>query len=474
MNDPFIHLIKTKYGFYCFDVNTNSILKISRESYEYLNRDYQCESAANIPDNEMPEEINDIIEKGYLSNVRPEKIEMQETNIIPYYLNNRLEKLTLQVTQQCNFCCSYCPYSLGDDSYYHTHNSKHMTWEVAKKAIDFFIKRTRDTSVINFGFYGGEPLLQYDLIKKCIIYIKEQLEGRNVTFTMTTNGSLLTSERIKFLIDNNVAITVSFDGPREIQNKNRKHKSDGSGTFDDVYNKLMEIKKENPDYYKKIAFNCVVDPANDCGKINQFFSCDVFKDKSIQTPLVYPINERRLYYSEKFIDNYKFDTVAAMLAKAEIVPLSKLTVLAKNTYYALEWFEKGLSPKLELPRKIGHSGPCKPGIMRLFVTCDGSFYPCEKIDDCSQLLKIGSIADGLNEERIKNIYNLFHVNDNRCRNCWNLLHCNICARSVVYDNKVSEKLYKTACDESCNSTEKNMKKIIAIREAKHILKSVEV
>ena len=146
------------------------------------------------------------------------------------------------------------------------------------------------------------------------------------------------------------------------------------------------------------------------------------------------------------------------------MPLSKLTVLAKNTYYALEWFEKGLSPKLELPRKIGHSGPCKPGIMRLFVTC-------EKIDDCSQLLKIGSVADGLNEERIKNVYNLFHVNDNRCRDCWNLLHCNICARSVVYDNKVSEKLYKSACDESCNSTEKN---IIAIREAKHILKSVEV
>ena len=471
MNNSFIHLFKTKYGFYCFDVNRNSILKVSRISYEYLNKNNQ--DLLDITDNEMPEEIKDLLKKGYLSNVRPEKIEMQETNIIPYYLNNRLEKLTLQVTQQCNFCCSYCPYSLEDDSYYHTHNSKHMTWDVAKKAIDFFIKRTRDTPMINFGFYGGEPLLQYDLIKKCIVYIKERLEGRNVTFTMTTNGSLLTLEKIKYLIDNNVSITVSFDGPREIQNKNRKHKSDGSGTYDDVYNKLMEIKKESPDYYKKISFNCVVDPANDCGKINQFFSCDMFKDISIQTPLVSPINERRLYYSDKFIDNYKFDTVAAMLAKVGIIPLSKLTTIASNSFYALDWFEKGLSPKLELPRKIGHSGPCKPGIMRLFVTCDGSFYPCEKIDDCSQLLKIGSIEDGFDEERIKNVYNLFHVNDDKCRDCWNLLHCNICARSVVYNNEVSKKLYETACNESCSSTEKNMKKVIAIREAKHILKDVE-
>ena len=471
MNSPFIHLVKTRYGFYCFDVNTNTILKISKESYEYLHKLQQ--DSHDIIDSEITDEIRVIKKNGYLSNMHPKKIEMQETNMIPYYLNNRLEKLTLQVTQQCNFCCSYCPYSLEDDSYYHTHNSKHMTWDVAQKAIDFFVERTRDTPMINVGFYGGEPLLQYDLIRKCIKYIKERFEGRKVTFTMTTNGSLLTVEKTKYLIDNDVSITVSFDGPKEIQNKNRKHKSDGSGTYDDVYNRLMEIKEKIPDYYKKLAFNSVVDPANDCGKINTYFSCDTFKDISIQTPLVSPINERRLYYSDKFIDNYKFDTVAAMLAKVGILPLSNLSTLANNAYYALDWFEKGLSPKIELPSKIGHSGPCKPGIMRLFVTCDGTFYPCEKVDDCSCLLKIGSIYDGFDEEQIKNLYNLFHVNDDKCRDCWNLLHCNICARSVVYNNEVSTKLYETACNESCNSTENNMKKIIAIREAKHILNNSE-
>lgn len=466
MDNPFIHLIKTNFGFYLFDVNKNTIQKISKEAYDYLQKQSASEETEGVPD-----EILQLKQSGYLSTKRPEKIEMQETHLMHYYLSNRLEKLTLQVTQQCNFCCSYCPYTLGDDTHYHSHNPNHMTWETAKKAIDFFALRTRDTPMINIGFYGGEPLLEYNLIKKCISYASKVFEGRNITYSMTTNGSLLTPENVKFLIDSGVSVTVSFDGPREIQNKNRKSKANGEGTFDTVTRKLTEIRDNEPGYYKKLSFNTVIDPANDSSCINEFFSCETYRDLSVSTPMVDPFNQRRLYYSDKFIDTYKLDTVAAMLANAGLIEPTELSTIAFNTFNAIRWFKTGLSPKVGLPDTMGHSGPCKPGVMRLFVTYDGYFYPCEKVDDSSCLMKIGSVDTGFDEERIKQIYNLFYKNDSKCKNCWNILHCNICAKSVIFNDEVSLEMYEAACRDACRNTDNNIKRIIAIQEARERLKS---
>ena len=110
--------------------------------------------------------------------------------------------------------------------------------------------------------------MEYELVKRCIEYCQTVFEGKILAFAITTNAFLLTPEKAKFLIDNNTAILVSLDGPQEIHNKNRKNAGDGSGTFESVMNNLKKIEEELPEYYKKITYNSVVDPANDCGKVN--------------------------------------------------------------------------------------------------------------------------------------------------------------------------------------------------------------
>ena len=84
------------------------------------------------------------------------------------------------MTQQCNLRCEYCAYSGIYDN--RTHSNKRMSFETAKKSIDFFLDHSRDSESIAFGFYGGEPLLEASLIEKCIDYINKNVEGKEVNY----------------------------------------------------------------------------------------------------------------------------------------------------------------------------------------------------------------------------------------------------------------------------------------------------
>jgi len=114
-----------------------------------------------------------------------------------------------------------------------------MSWDIAKKSIDFMLSHSADANAIDVSFYGGEPLLNPDLITKCMDYTLKKAEGKLVSFHVTTNGSLLTDEIIEALLKSNSKITVSLDGPKEIQDKNRKTIC-GEGTFDLVFDNIKQ------------------------------------------------------------------------------------------------------------------------------------------------------------------------------------------------------------------------------------------
>lgn len=166
---PFVHLLKSPYHHYAYDVNTNSIVSISKELFNYL-RSIE-NSGASIPDNNPPQkvdlEIKRLKEQGYVKEKRPAKIENPVIDYLPYLLENHLGQLILQVTQQCNFRCSYCPYTIEEGETTRNHSNKRMSWEIAKAAIDFYKEHTRDSKILYISFYGGEPLLEWSLIKRC-------------------------------------------------------------------------------------------------------------------------------------------------------------------------------------------------------------------------------------------------------------------------------------------------------------------
>jgi uncharacterized protein len=257
----FIHLFRTPGGYYVYDVNTNVILKTEKEDYEYLSEQQKGTiQSKNSVKNSWVEEAK---KRGFLSSKKIKEIIHPSNDLLEYYLSNKVEMIILQVTQQCNLRCEYCAYS--GNYLNRSHTDARMTFETARKSIDFIIKRSRNVESINIGFYGGEPLLEFDLIKKCINYAKEEAEGKNVTFSFTTNGTLFTKEILDFLNANDVAITISLDGPREIHDRNRKFAVSGCGTFKKVSENLKFFKNNYPEYFKKVAFNVVLDNKNDLG-----------------------------------------------------------------------------------------------------------------------------------------------------------------------------------------------------------------
>ena len=230
---------------YLYDRHTNSLVVLNEEEFQELR---------NVEIGKLPWEESTIVKKyqdfGMLQEIVVEKIEHPCTQIVEHYLNTRLNQLTLQVTQQCNLRCAYCAYS-GIYEGNRTHSCLRMDWDTAKKAIDFFLSRTPETSRVVIGFYGGEPLLEFELIKKCVEYAKSQVEGKEIRFNMTTNGTLLSDEVVDFLVENDVMLSISLDGSEEEHDANRKFVN-GKGSFSTIIKNIMRIKDRYPEYDKRI------------------------------------------------------------------------------------------------------------------------------------------------------------------------------------------------------------------------------
>lgn len=108
-----------------------------------------------------------------------------------------------------------------------------MSFETAKRAIDFYLEHSIDRSWAAIGFYGGEPLLEFELIKKCVDCLEGKIEGKQILFNLTTNGTLLEGEKAKFLKEHNFSVAISLDGSKKEPDACRKF-LDGTGSFDTV------------------------------------------------------------------------------------------------------------------------------------------------------------------------------------------------------------------------------------------------
>ena len=169
---PFIHLFSTPLGYYFYDVNTNDIVKVNGETYEFL------QSGTTEYMELVQKELNDLKRRGYLKTNHVEQTLHPLTELLPFYAESKLGQLILQVTQNCNLRCDYCVYSGNYETRGHTNKRMHIN--MAKKAIDFFRDHTKDQKEVTIGFYGGEPLLEFPLIKECVNYAEQRLKGKGL------------------------------------------------------------------------------------------------------------------------------------------------------------------------------------------------------------------------------------------------------------------------------------------------------
>jgi uncharacterized protein len=183
-----------------------------------------------------PEVIGDYERLGLLPLRGPTPQKTRKPEPVP------VSSITLFVTQECNMRCTYC---YGDGGEYGSCGD--MSQDTAFAAVDWLVAKSGRTKQVRICFFGGEPLLNLRLIEQVVPYARKRAEqaGKEVGFGITTNASLLDDEQIEFLRKHEIKPYVSFDGPKEIQDRQRPFKN-GKGSYDAVVGRIRELMKVLP------------------------------------------------------------------------------------------------------------------------------------------------------------------------------------------------------------------------------------
>jgi len=298
------------------------------------------------------------------------------SDIRQFVLRNCLLQLTLNVTEDCNFRCKYCVYS-NNYKYTRHHSDRYMYFSIAKKSIDHFFSLTKEGLRYNplrvpaVGFYGGEPLLNFDLIKECVEYIEDKYKMYHTHYVLTTNGSLLDEEKANWLMQYDFSISISLDGPEDEHDRLRVYRS-GHGTFQDIMSNIKPIMDAK---YKKIHSQTVFDWKSDLFKIDEFFNRS---DVPHITGASIVNNVGGCKYYNRFSEE---DNTAFMKRLEE----AKIFYLENHDYYKSHagasffdlLFGKGAAQVLFGPGSLLHpfsimpfTGTCVPG-RKIFVDVEG-------------------------------------------------------------------------------------------------------
>lgn len=443
MQRPFVLPVQTALGKYFYEVNRNEIVKVNEELFDYIKKVLESDEPELVEAAEaIKEQFADLQECGYLAPKRVERIEHPATSQVENYLSRCIGNLTLQVTQSCNLRCKYCIYSENSNLNQRSHSSNVMSWETAKRAIDFYRDHSIDMDSATIGFYGGEPLLAFPLIKKIVKYSEMVFEGRNIYFGMTTNATLMTEEVIDFMLAHNFKLTFSVDGPKKVHDKNRVF-SNGMGSFDIMMKNIQLAFDKDPKKLNESIINMVVGGTQDYKELLPLFNEPALENITVRNSFVEEDNIPQSPSIEYTIE-FSYDRFLTLVEYFR-GPKNKTYVnkLVEQNIKAFSTDIENFSPRILLPTATPN-GACVPGKTRLLVNCFGDFYPCEKVNE-GAAMKIGSLDVGFNYDKIKNILNVGQLDSEKCKNCWAITLCGVCARVADTGEVLSKGLRNNAC-----------------------------
>jgi len=461
-----IKKFRTKDKNYIYDATSNNIFLVNKtifnnfEVFSEIKSKDELKKKNFLNKSEVEEEYDKYkkkVNEGYFSYKRPViSFSINSVSDIQKELDSGLKQLILELTENCNFRCKYCVYS-GKYKKTRVHKKKDMSFSTLKKAIDFFIQRSdknkRGGSCI--GFYGGEPLLKFDLIKKAIEYVS----CKNIRFTITTNGSLLNREIINYFIKNNVSITLSLDGPEIIHDRYRVY-PDGSGTFKQIFKNILLINEIDKNFFKnKVLFNIVIAPPYNFTEIVDFFyrnqeidfgpnKINISPVDSYQTSFFKDMNlEDHKYMKLKLLNTF-FNKYKYSLIKDEHDQLNIEKILFDKDFYIIKSREMGF-----LGEKYPPQGMCFPGKRRLFVNTDGKFFMCERTGNN---FEIGDIEHGFYYKLIYNFLISYEEFFRECKDCWAIRLCDKCFNSVRNGENLDKERKEEFCEIKKLNVERNL------------------
>ena len=373
--------------------------------YEESDLDEIVRQLSKYPEEEIREAYGEITELKEAGQLFTEDV--YKDAIIDFKKRKTVVKaLCLHIAHDCNLACKYC---FAEEGEYHGGRAL-MSYEVGKKALDFLIANSGNRVNLEVDFFGGEPLMNFDVVKDLVAYgrSKEKEFNKKFRFTLTTNGMLLTDEVMEFANKEMANVVLSIDGRKEVHDFMRPTRN-GKGSYDliiDKFKKMAEMRNQT-NYYVRGTFT----------HYNLDFSKDVlhladmgFKQISAE-PVVapddmdYAIREEDL---PKLFEEY--DALAREMVKRE----------KDGNGFNFFHFMIDMTGGPCLYKRL--SG-CGSGTEYLAVTPWGDLYPCHQFVGMEQF-KLGNVDTGIEKTDIVDEFKLCNVYaKDKCKDCFARFYC---------------------------------------------------
>lgn len=429
------HFFKLNQYYIAVDGNSGSIHELDEVSFTLLKPyekmplledlhtrfgdQYDYETIRNIHS-----EIKSLVEQNLLYTEEKYLLEV----ISDKKINHSMKAICLHIAHDCNLKCKYCFAAEGD---YKT-GKKLMSLEIAKKSVDYLIANSKGRKKLEIDFFGGEPLLNFDVVKETVLYAKslESIHNKSFYFTITTNGVLLTEEISDFINDNMDNIVISIDGRRETHDAIRFDLA-GNGSYSRIVpkaQKLLSNRKEKS-YFVRGTFT----------RENMDFSKDVmhladlgFKEISVE-PVVG--TGMSLHFAESDID--------IINAEYENLALQYISRLEGSEPFRFYHFNINIFDGPCVHKRIT---ACGAGSEYFAISPEGDLYPCHQFVGEEDFL-VGNVFDGITNHKLgETLSNTSVLTKDDCKKCWAKLFCSGgCHANAFFSNGSIDKPNSISC-----------------------------
>ena len=341
-----------------------------------------------------------------------------------------VKALCLHIAHTCNLNCSYCFASQGN---YHGERAL-MSYEVGKRALDFLIENSGTRRNLEVDFFGGEPLMNFDVVKQLVAYARsiEKEKNKNFRFTLTTNGVLVDDDVIEFSNREMSNVVLSLDGRKEVHDRYRVDYA-GNGSWEKIVPKFQKFvnARGGKNYYMRGTFT----------HANPDFLEDIktmldlgFSELSMEPVVAASDDPAALTEADKPVVMKQYEDLAKLMLERD----------KEGKPFTFYHYMIDLKGGPCIYKRI--SG-CGSGTEYMAVTPWGDLYPCHQFVG-DEKFKLGDIWSGVNNKKIQDEFASCNVYAREeCRDCWARLYCSGgCAANAYHATGSVKGVYKYGCD----------------------------
>ena len=439
-----VHVFHYKDKHYIFDTGSSSLHECDEKAAlllrEKLGERVDTSSVSERERAEYEQDFAELEREGLLFK--------EEERAVPVK-SDEVKALCLHICHDCNLRCRYC---FADEGAYHA-KREFMSLETAKRAIDFLIEQSGSRRILETDFFGGEPLMNFDVVKQTVRYAKEQAakRGKKFLFTLTTNGLLLKDDVAEFLNREMENVVLSLDGRKEVHDAVRKT-ANGKGSFDLVIENLKNFVRirGNKSYYVRGTFTAKnLDFSKDV-----LFLVDSGFDSISLEPVVTDIPDLAITKQDLSRVCDEYDTLCDKYLEYE----------AKGKGFNFFHFNVDLEGGPCLSKRVS---ACGAGNEYFSVVPNGDIYPCHQFAGDPDF-RMGNVYEGKLDEAIRAKFKkscLF--TRKKCENCFAKFICSggCSANNYHYNGDIDEP-YDITCEMMKKRTE-NAMHILAERKRRN-------